>query len=403
MHAFYKACILVSVFILAALNATPHAMPNSLIQLSVQDRQLEVDLLLPLAELELAFGKPLQAEPFIIQKYRNELGSYILHHFRIYNDKQLKPWPMRIITLEADPLVNGDATSYFRELSVALVVDVPDDAGPREFMLDYDVIIHQVVTHFAVVKVVRDFKAGIVTQQPLELGLIQLDIKNNFIPPFKVDLENGSNFNGLRRFFLLGCDHILSGTDHLLFLLMLLLVTPLIAIQKKWSLDRTTINTLFRVLRIVTAFTLGHSLTLFITAFAEISQFTRSIEVLIAVSIFVSAIHVLRPLFPGRETFIAFGFGLIHGMAFGNSIKDLHLEPYWHVLSVLGFNLGIEIVQLGIVALVIPVLMNSKEKYFHPVRLVGGLTGCVVSIAWIAERISGSENAMSHIVNRIHF
>lgn len=403
MHVWIKACILFSAFIGVSKNVWAHPMPNSLVLISMQEEQLHMELLLPLTELELAYGKPLQDESEIIQKHSAELSRYILNHFKVYSEQSLLPWPMRITSITADPLAKENSSGYFRELIVTMVVDIPKGVNPRKFTLDYDIIIHQVVTHFAVVKIVQDFKTGTIDEQPLELGLIQLDIRNNIIPPFKVDLKPGSHITGLKRFFFLGIDHILSGTDHLMFLLMLLLVTPLIALRKTWSAFESNKKAIKKIISIVTAFTIGHSLTLLLVAFIAKEQAVQVVEVLIAFSIFVSAIHVLRPIFPGREMLIAIGFGLIHGMAFGNSLNGLYLDTSSHLMAVLSFNVGIEIMQLIIIAAVIPLLLLLKGKNYHFVRITGGVIGCVASISWMAERITGHENGISRILNQIHF
>jgi hypothetical protein len=116
-----------------------------------------------------------------------------------------------------------------------------------------------------------------------------------------------------------GVRQIAEGTDHLLFLLMFLLVAPLLVVARRWQPAPPTASTgaLRRTVRVVTAFTVGHSATLIAAAIGGLRVAGPWVEVLIAVSILVTAIHALRPLFPPRgEPFIAGGFGPIHGLAF---------------------------------------------------------------------------------------
>jgi HupE / UreJ protein len=93
-------------------------------------------------------------------------------------------------------------------------------------------------------------------------------------------------------------------------------------------------------LRIVTAFTLGHSLTLLAGALGWLRLPGQPVEILIAVSILVSAAHAQRPLFPGREAQVAAGFGLVHilvhGLAFTGTLAGLHLSAGPLALSILG-------------------------------------------------------------------
>src|SRR5271165_3502823 len=125
---------------------------------------------------------------------------------------------------------------------------------------------------------------------------------------------------GFVNLFRLGMRHIAEGTDHLLFLLVLLLPAPLIVVGSRWAGFAGMSNSVLRILKIVTAFTIGHSITLALAAFGIVRVPSRPIEVLIAVSILVSAIHALRPIFPGKEAGIAAYFGLIHGLAFAATL-----------------------------------------------------------------------------------
>jgi HupE / UreJ protein len=130
-------------------------------------------------------------------------------------------------------------------------------------------------------------------------------------------------WSGFAGAFHLGVRHIAEGTDHLLFLLTLLLPAPLLAVANRWNGRATVRRSLNQIVRIVTAFTLGHTLTLALSGFGLVRLSSRPVEVLIAVSILVSAIHAIRPLFPGREAIIAASFGLIHGLAFASALNEL--------------------------------------------------------------------------------
>jgi hypothetical protein len=155
---------------------------------------------------------------------------------------------------------------------------------------------------------------------------------------------------GLLSLFHLGIRHIAEGTDHLLFLLVLLLPAPLGVVGSRWAGVTGVRRSLLRILRIVTAFTVGHSITLGLAAFGFVHVPSRPVEVLIAVSILVSAVHALRPIFPGKEAAIAAFFGLFHGLAFASTLSDLGLARWERVAGILSFNLGIETMQIAVVA-----------------------------------------------------
>ncbi len=113
---------------------------------------------------------------------------------------------------------------------------------------------------------------------------------------------SGVQFSSL---FRLGMRHIAEGTDHLLFLLVLLLPAPLLVSGLRWGPPSGVRQSLLRILGIVTAFTIGHSITLSLAALNAVNVPSRPVEVLIAVSILVSAVHACRPIFPGKEAWIA--------------------------------------------------------------------------------------------------
>jgi hypothetical protein len=188
--------------------------------------------------------------------------------------------------------------------------------------------------------------------------------------------------------FRLGMRHIAEGTDHLLFLLVLLLPAPLLASRSRWDLPAALRPSLKRILSIVTAFTVGHSITLSLAAFNAVHVPGRPIEVLIAVSILVSAVHAFRPIFPGNEAWIAGFFGLIHGLAFAATLDRLGLTRWDRVAGILAFNLGIETMQLVVVAAVLPSLILMSRTQVYPLLRIGGaITGGLASIGWIFERL----------------
>jgi hypothetical protein len=137
----------------------------------------------------------------------------------------------------------------------------------------------------------------------------------------------------------------------------------------------------------VTAFAVGHSITLVLAALGYISVPTRVVESLIALSILVSGVHAIRPVVRGGEVWIATGFGLMHGLAFAALLAELDLGRGSLVTELLGFNLGIELTQLIVVALIMPSLILLSRTQLYPALRIGlaGL-GIVLAAAWLAER-----------------
>ena len=207
---------------------------------------------------------------------------------------------------------------------------------------------------------------------------------------------------GFSSLFRLGMHHIAEGTDHLLFLFTLLLPAPLLAAPARWAGPAATRSALGRTLRVVTAFTLGHSLTLALAALGLVSVPSRPIEVLIAISILVSAIHALRPLFPGREAIIAALFGLVHGLAFAATLSHWGLGWWPRVGGLLAFNLGIETMQLLLVAILLPsLLLLSRTRAYPWLRLPGALLAAAAATGWLVERLFGLPSATDRLVNTL--
>jgi HupE / UreJ protein len=208
---------------------------------------------------------------------------------------------------------------------------------------------------------------------------------------------NNLQFSSL---FRLGMRHIAEGTDHLLFLLALLLPAPLLAAGSRWHRPARVRQSLIHILGIVTAFTIGHSITLGLAAMGFLHLPERPIEVLIAVSILISAIHAMRPIFPGRESWIASFFGLVHGLAFAATLGRLGLSHWERLAGIFSFNLGIETMQMLVVAIILPSLMLMSQTRAYPmVRIGGAVFAAAASIGWIAERLLDVRTPVDPIVN----
>lgn len=221
-------------------------------------------------------------------------------------------------------------------------------------------------------------------------------MRSNQVLPLLVNLETGSVWTGFRAMVRLGSQHIAEGTDHLLFLLVLLPAPLLLTKGRHWGQFGGVRYSLRRLLVIVTAFTLGHSLTLLLGALGWVRLPSQPVEVLIVVSILVSAVHAWRPLFPGREAWVAAGFGLVHGLAFASTLVNLHLNAGPMALSILGFNLGIELMQLFVIGLTIPwLLLLSRTPAYEAVRRTGAALAALAATGWLVERLTGQGNGLS--------
>lgn len=185
-----------------------------------------------------------------------------------------------------------------------------------------------------------------------------------------------------------GVWHIWIGLDHILFLLSLLLPAVLIWIDRRWQPAQRFHEAFVDVLKIVTSFTLAHSITLSLATLGFVSLPSRLVESTIAASVVLAALNNVFPVFHGRRWMVAFCFGLIHGFGFASVLVDLGLPQGTLALALVGFNLGVECGQLAIVAAFLPVAFALRRTalYQRGVFWLGSLLIAVIAGIWFAER-----------------
>lgn len=195
-----------------------------------------------------------------------------------------------------------------------------------------------------------------------------------------------------------GIEHIAAGMDHILFLVSLLLVSVWRRADARdravgphaWLPREQWRSALGEVLRLVTAFTLAHSLTLALAAFGVVSPPSRWVESLIALSVLVAALDNLWPLLRAPRWIVVFGFGLVHGFGFAGAMQDLGLSRQDLAWPLLGFNLGVELGQLMLVAAVLPLafILRRTALYRQAVVLPGSLAIAVLALLWLYQRVA---------------
>ena len=186
-----------------------------------------------------------------------------------------------------------------------------------------------------------------------------------------------------------GVWHIWGGYDHILFLIALLLPGVLRRVTEGWEPVDAGSAALTNVLKIVTAFTVAHSITLSLVALGVFHLPVRLVESAIAASVILAAFNNLVPFFAERGWMVAFGFGLVHGFGFANALQDLGLRHGQLAATLLGFNLGVELGQLVIVALFLPIALALRHLVFYQRFVLRFGSGAILSVAaaWFAERL----------------
>jgi len=374
--------------ILLAAPAAAHLTPNSEVTLDFAPDRVAAHAIIPQGELEYAMRAKLPldtrnqlADPSALARWlAPRIGATTIDG---------RAWTVDL----SDLRVGYDAGPP--DIRFTATLRPPELATPRVFALRWAPVLDQIPNHFALVLIGRDFTGGHVDHDPMLIGGLQPGRTT-----LLVDRGDASLFRGFTASIGLGMHHIAEGHDHLLFLMTLLIPAPLIAIGRRWGGYAGMRVTLHHIVGVVTAFTIGHSVTLIGGAFFGWKLPAQPVEALIALSILISALHGFRPIFPRREMIVAGGFGLVHGLAFATLIGGYGLDAREKALSILGFNLGIEAVQLLVVACTMPALiLLAQTHWYRGFRLVGAAFAMVAALAWLAERLTGAENMMGRALD----
>ncbi|HXR58156.1 MAG TPA: HupE/UreJ family protein [Burkholderiales bacterium] len=197
-----------------------------------------------------------------------------------------------------------------------------------------------------------------------------------------------SSFDQFLDYLKEGVKHIWDGIDHVLFLLSLLLPAVLAFSNKAWKAAKGFREVFWDVFKVVTSFTIAHSITLSLAALSVISLPSRLVESAIALSVLLAALNNLWPVVFGRRWAVAFGFGLIHGFGFASVLQDLGLPQGALLLALVGFNLGVEVGQLAIVSAFLPVAYTLRGTWLYRRLLFTGGSAAIALVAaiWLIER-----------------
>jgi hypothetical protein len=204
-------------------------------------------------------------------------------------------------------------------------------------------------------------------------------------------LGEGKRWSTMGLFTKEGAKHIWEGPDHLLFLLTLLLPGLMLVRPAETSAASGSTAAWKFALKVITAFTVAHSITLACSVLGWISLPDRFIESVIALSIMLSAVLNLQNRFTFSHWKLAFVFGLIHGMGFANGLKELGLSSMYFLEALFAFNLGVELGQLSAVVLVavpLVLLARSEESKLQVMRW-GSAIVFLIALVWLVQRLFG--------------
>jgi len=226
---------------------------------------------------------------------------------------------------------------------------------------------------------------SILNEEKLMIGETILSAESQQL---EVDYNPRTHLDTVIKFLGEGVHHIWIGIDHILFLLTLLLPAVLVFNSNHWSSVASFKDALISTIKIVTAFTLAHSITLSLAVLNIVYIPSYLVESVIAFSVILTAFNNLYPVFTSSRWLLAFIFGLIHGFGFAGVLIELGLPENRLGASLLGFNLGVEAGQIMIVGLLLPILYLMREaNYYRLVILRGGsIAALLIASIWLFER-----------------
>ena len=360
-----------------AAPAAAHPLSTSAVLLDVESTVVHATVELPLDELSIARQQTLDATTVLAPDTLTGVRTYVQADMSV-SDVTGQAW--------ATAVTGGRVAKVDGVDNLVLDATLTPAAGSvGDFVLHYDAVIDQLVSH-------RVFVSGRYGHTGSYTTLAMLSWQSQSVP-----VASAAPTTAVEQGFVpavrLGLHHIATGSDHLLFLIMLLLPAPLVAAGRRWCPQPDAglagaRRSSAKVVHVVTAFAVGHSCTLVLGALGWVALPSGIVEAGIALSVLVSAVHAIRPLVRRGEVLIAGGFGLLHGLAFAAILGSLELSRTSLLTTLLGFNLGIEVAQLTVVALVMPSLLLLSRTSAYPVlRVSAAGLGAVLAAGWLANRV----------------
>ena len=185
-----------------------------------------------------------------------------------------------------------------------------------------------------------------------------------------------------------GIHHIVTGYDHVLFLMALMLPSVMRRTPAGWKPVERIGEAFWPVLGIVTSFTVAHSITLGLASLRLVSLPSGFIEPAIAVTIVLAALDNLWPIFRGRRVLVTFLFGLIHGFGFAGVLAELHLPALNFAWALLQFNVGLELGQIVIVLIAGTLLFLTRRRRLYGTVVIraGSCVAILIGVLWFIER-----------------
>ncbi len=370
MNAWIARLVRIVVASLAlAPAALAHVASNGFLTVDVHGNLLDGAIELAVRDVELAIALDTNGDGKVtwgeLQGAEPRLQSYLRQHLGFAADE--RSCPLMFGSLQVNSRVDGN----YAWLPFGARCTRPVD---------------HLTIRYEILKQVDPSHRGLLT---LKAGsVVQTAVLGGSEPETTLSASSASSARVFRDYLKAGIWHILSGIDHLLFLFSLLLPAVLIRTDRRWMPVPAARPALVSIVKVVTAFTLAHSITLTLAALDVVRLPSRLTESVIAASIVVAALNNIFPLVTESRARIAFAFGLLHGFGFASVLTEMGLPRGARILSLLAFNLGIETGQLAVVLAIMPVIyaLRSASVYRRTLVPFGSAVIAAIALVWFVQR-----------------
>ena len=369
------------ILILATLisgHAHAHAPGQSYIFLSVFEESIEGRVEIPVSALndalDLDFRTDLTVVEEDVDRRINPILDYVVERVR------LAPNGIPVqIRLTQHRLFSVSFTQY---VVVEFVIDGLAES-PEFVDIDFSAIFDVDPEHRGLLVIENNWKTSTFNNEANVSMIFAPDSSKQ-----RMELTGSSKLRGFIGMVELGMHHIAIGIDHILFIIALLLPSVMRREDRVWQPVPEFRTALLNVVKVVTVFTIAHSITLSLAALDLLQVPPRLVESVIAASIGLVALNIIFPIYRHGIWWVVFAFGLFHGFGFAGVLAEMGVHSNYVVLTLLGFNIGIEIGQLIIVCLVFPALylLRTTAMYTRIGLTYGAITLVLVSAYWFVER-----------------
>ncbi|WP_160726091.1 HupE/UreJ family protein [Bacillus sp. USDA818B3_A] len=312
----------------------------------VKEKSLDYELKLDLEELGHALNKETDQKELIDHKI---LQNYINSHIKLYANSE-----------QVEGRVKKTDIEMIKERPFAVInLNYPIEHKPEKLVIEYNMFLDDSDpshANYATVKLNGKQQEKVLSYESREVEIGKISFLQN-----------------VKQFVVLGLEHIFTGYDHILFVISLLIGA----------------RTIRHILSLVTAFTIAHSITLALATFDLVQLPSRFVESAIALSIIYVALINIFNKDSKHQPWLAFGFGLIHGFGFAGILSEMRLDSDSLAMSLLSFNIGIEIGQIVIVSLAFPLILWIRRLKYKPIKWVIPSTSAAIlafGLVWFIQR-----------------